>query len=107
MNHVSAIIVAANTVTLLFGTFVTLLAYRAYRRTDSPALRALAVGLGLVTVGTIAGGVLHQVTPTSLVTSIAVHSCFTAAGFVVLAYSLYADHGRHPPRTKPPSRLGE
>jgi len=94
MNHLTAIVVATNTITLVFGTAIVLLAYRAYHRTGSRALRALTVGLGLVTLGTLFGGSLHQLTGTGLLESIAVQSAFTAVGFVVLAYSLYVDHPR-------------
>ena len=89
MDDLSFVIVVANTVTLLFGTFVTALAFRAYRRTGSKSLRLLGLGLGLVTFGTLVGGLLHQVTSASLLASIAVYSVFTAVGFVTLSYSLY------------------
>lgn len=85
-------IVLAKVVTLAAGGFVTLLATRAYLRTGSPALRALAAGLGLVTVGGLLGGAVHQTTGVGIVGGVAVQSTFTAAGFLVLAYSLYARH---------------
>ena len=84
------VIVASKTATLLCGGFVTTLAYRASLRTHSPALRALAFGLGFVTVGALIAGGLHQVVGVPIGTGIAVQSAFTAFGFVVLAYSLYA-----------------
>lgn len=84
-------IAATQTVTMLAGGFVTLLAFRAYRRTGAPALRALSVGLGLVTVGALLAGVVDQVARTNLATAIAVQSTAMAVGFTVLAYSLYAE----------------
>jgi len=84
-------IAATQTVTLLAGGFVTLLAFRAYRRTGAPALRALSAGLGLVTAGALLAGVVHQVAHTDLATAIAVQSTAMAVGFAVLAYSLYAE----------------
>ena len=89
-QSLQTVIVLTNTVTLACGGLVTLLAGRAYRRTGSPALRALAAGLGLVTVGSLTAGVLHQFLGTPFETSVAVQSVFTAVGFAVLAYSLYA-----------------
>lgn len=89
---VETYIVLAEAVTLFVGGFVTFLAGRAYLRTGSPALRALAVGLGLVTVGGLLAGAVHQMTGVDLVGAIAIRSTFTAAGFLVLAYSLYARH---------------
>ncbi|NHN49853.1 hypothetical protein G9464_19990 [Halostella sp. JP-L12] len=85
------VIVASKTATLLCGGLVTTLAYRAYLRTRSPALRALAFGLGFVTVGALIAGGLHQLVGVPIETGIAVQGAFTALGFVVLAYSLYAN----------------
>lgn len=86
-----AYVVATQTLTLVAGGFVTLLAGRAYRRTGAPALRALAAGLGLVTLGALLAGALHQLAGVTVTTAIAVHTTANAAGFTVLAYSLYAD----------------
>ena len=91
MDHLSAVIVIANTITLVFGGAITGLAHRAAARTGSPALRSLSVGLGLVTLGTLLGGGLHQLLDAPLLASLAVQSIFTATGFVALAYSLYAE----------------
>jgi O-antigen/teichoic acid export membrane protein len=79
--------------TLSFGALLAGLSWRAYRRTTDPALRALAVGIGLVTVGAVLGGVLHRVVDVRLAVAVSVQSVFTAAGFAVLTYSLYAGPG--------------
>ena len=89
---VPVLFVAAQTATFVFGGAVTVLAVRAYRRTGSPALRALAVGIGLLTAGALLGGTLHQVAGLGLRTSVTVQSVATAVGFAVLTYSLYTDH---------------
>ncbi|WP_135852751.1 DUF7521 family protein [Halorussus salinus] len=86
----SAAVVALKTVTLALGGTITYFAFEAYRRTNVPALRALAVGFGLVTLGTVLGGVVHQFTALSIAGGIAVESLFMALGFAVLTYSLYA-----------------
>ncbi len=83
-------LVLTKAVTLLAGGFVTLLAVRAYRRTGSAALRALAIGLGLVTLGGLLGGAVHQFTGLDIRVGVGIQSTFTAIGFAVLAYSLYA-----------------
>lgn len=92
MESLSLVIVVANTITLLAGGAVTGLAYRAYRRTGSPALRALTIGLGLVTLGTLVAGSAHQIGEVKLLTGVAIQSIFTALGFIVLVYSIYATH---------------
>lgn len=83
-------VVAMNTVTLLCGGFVTVLAVRAYRRTGSQSLGALALGLGFVTIGALVAGVLHQLFGVDFATGVTIQSFFTAIGFGVMAYSLYA-----------------
>ena len=90
-NEVSVLLVAAKTVTLVCGGALTVLAARAARRTGSPALRALALGIGLLTVGALAGGLGHQYLGLSLEASVSVQSIFTAAGLGVMTYSLYAE----------------
>lgn len=89
---IQLIVVAANTVTLLAGGFVTLLAFRAQRRTGAPALRALTAGLGSITTGTLLGGLLHQSGVASLLVGGTVQSLFIALGFCFLAWSLVLTH---------------
>ena len=85
------LLVAAQTATLVFGGVITFLAVRAYRRTGSPALRALSIGIGLLTVGALVGGVLHQLFEVQLETGVVVQSVCTAAGFAFITFSLYTD----------------
>lgn len=85
----TTVLVVAKTVTAVLGTLLTVLALRACRRTGSPALRALAAGIGLVTVGALLGGALHQLVGVSLATGVAVQGVCTALGFAVLTYSVY------------------
>lgn len=83
-------VVALKSITLALGGTITYFAYNAFRRTDVPALRSLALGFALVTFGTVIGGVVHQFTSLSIESGIAVESIFVAAGFGILTYSLYA-----------------
>jgi threonine/homoserine/homoserine lactone efflux protein len=91
MSERALLLVVAKAATLTFGTLLTYFSYRAYRRTNSGALRALTVGIGLVTTGAILGGGLHQLAGFPLRTSVTVQSVFTAAGFAFLTYSLYTE----------------
>lgn len=81
-------IVSANTITLVAGGFVTLLAHRAHRRTGSSSLRALTVGLGAITAGTLLGGLLHQSGLAPLLVGVTVQSVCIALGFLLLGWSL-------------------
>lgn len=86
--YVETAVVVAKTVTLLFGSLITYFAYRAHRRTGSRALRALAVGFGVITLGAIVAGVVDQFTPLGLLYGIFVQSALTALGFAIIVYSL-------------------
>lgn len=87
----SIILIVAKTMTLVFGSLLTYLSYKAYRRTGSRALRTLTIGIGLLIVGAMLGGGLHQFVGLNLSTSVSVQSIFTATGFAVMTYSLYVD----------------
>lgn len=91
MLEFESYVMLTKAITILAGGFVTLLAYRAYTRTGAPALRALTAGLGLVTTGGFVGGAVHQLANLPIVVAVGIQSTFTALGFIVLAYSLYAE----------------
>ncbi|MFW6448549.1 MAG: DUF7521 family protein [Halobacteriota archaeon] len=76
------------TVILLIGGFVTVTAYRAYRRTSDRALLFLAIGFGLVTLGTFLAGAVYHLGLT-LAEGILIESLLVLLGFAIIAYSLY------------------
>ena len=90
MNEYTAIIAAANTATLLTGGAVALLAFRAYKRTGAAPLRALSLGFSCIIIGSILGGFAHLFGG-EVTLGVAIQSSFTAFGFAVLLYSLYAE----------------
>lgn len=96
MHALETFVIAMNTVTLVCGGLVTMLAARAYRRTRSPALGALMLGLGFVTVGAFIAGALHQLFGLDFETGVILQSAATAVGFAILAYSLYVNWSRSP-----------
>ncbi|MFB6219300.1 MAG: hypothetical protein ABEH77_09050 [Halobacteriaceae archaeon] len=91
MTHIPSAIVALKTLTLVLGGLVTYFAAKAYRRTGEPALRALAVGFGVVTLGALAAGALDQVLGADRSVALLVESLLTAVGFAVVVYSLYVE----------------
>jgi len=86
-------IVALKTVTLLLGGLITLLSYRAYRRTRAQSLRYLSLGFGIVTLGSLLAGVVDQVLQAGFQLGQLVESALVALGFAVIVYSLYASEG--------------
>jgi hypothetical protein len=90
--HVSTTVVVLKTLTLILGGSITYYAFKAYRRTASPALRALATGFGVVTVGALAAGIVDQLVPFfGPSVALIVESLFTTIGFAVILYSLYVE----------------
>jgi O-antigen/teichoic acid export membrane protein len=89
VNNTTVLLVVTKTVTLILGALITFLAYRAFRRQGAPALRALMVGFGLVTVGSVLGGALYHVAGVGFALGVGIESLVTAVGFGVLVYSLY------------------
>jgi O-antigen/teichoic acid export membrane protein len=88
MHETTILLVASKTVTLILGALITFLAYRAFRRQGERALRALMVGFGLVTLGSVAGGALYHVADVGFALGASIESLVTAVGFAVLLYSL-------------------
>jgi hypothetical protein len=91
MVHVETAIVVSKTITLVLGGLVTYLAFKAYRRTDASALRALSVGFGVITVGAIVGGLVDILSNLGVLFGVLVQSVLTMVGFAVIVYSLYAE----------------
>lgn len=89
--HVTTAAVLLKTVTLLLGGLITFYAFKAYRRTGSVALRALAIGFGVITLGALLAGIVDQLLPLDPSVALVVESLFTAAGFGVILYSLYVE----------------
>lgn len=87
----STAVVALKTITLLLGGLITYFAWSAYRRTGARSLRALTIGFGFVTVGSLLAGVAHQVLDTGLETGLLIESALIAVGFGVIVYSLYVE----------------
>jgi hypothetical protein len=87
--YTNLLIIGAKTGILLLGGSITYYAASAYRRTGDESLRALAVGFGVVTFGSLLGGILDQTLGVSLGVGVAVNSVLTAAGFAFILYSLF------------------
>lgn len=89
MPDITMLVVALKTLTLVLGGLITYFAVQAYRRTGAPALRALAIGFGIVTFGALLAGVIDY--PLALGTSytLIVDSALTTIGFAVIFYSVY------------------
>lgn len=77
-------------IALGLGAFIVYLAYMGYRRNASKPLLYAALGFGLITVGTLAEGVLFVVAGADLLAAIATGTLVTVFGFIAIIYSIYA-----------------
>ncbi|MFB6104135.1 MAG: hypothetical protein ABEJ57_03495 [Halobacteriaceae archaeon] len=91
MSNVVSLVITIKAIVLVLGALVTYYAGLAYRRTGSPALRALSIGFGLVTLGALSAGVVDVFLSVGRDQALVVESLFTAGGFGVILYSLYVD----------------
>ena len=82
----------ARGVTALVGLFVAALAYRGYRRNGSGKMRALAVGIGLLTAGVFAAVLLADVTGAGNGVVLLVRGLVTVIGLCVVLYALTSSH---------------
>lgn len=89
MIAVPTVVVVLKTATLCLGGLITYLAAKAARRTGATGLAYLAVGFGVVTLGSLLAGVADLFVPGDGSTALVVESALTALGFAVVAYSLY------------------
>lgn len=92
MTHPYAI-AALKTVTLALGLVITYYSVQAYRRTDAEPLAALALGFGIITMGSFTAGILDWFAPVSRDLALLVESAFTALGFAAIFYALFVDRG--------------
>ncbi|MFB6137750.1 MAG: hypothetical protein ABEJ42_05340 [Halobacteriaceae archaeon] len=90
MTH-EVLITVLKSVTLVLGGSITFYAYKAYTRTGSSALRALAIGFGTVTLGAILAGIVDQLLAVEPRLALVAESLFTTIGFAVILYSLYVE----------------
>jgi hypothetical protein len=87
--EVSLLVVVLKTVTLVLGCLITYLAAKAARRTSADGLLYLAVGFGVVTLGSLLAGVADQFLQVASGTALVVEAGLTAVGFAIITLSLY------------------
>ena len=90
MDRYALLIALANVTTLVAGGLVGRAAYRAFKRTAYPALRAVAFGVVFIIAGVVVGGLVHLAGGDVRV-AFTVQSAFTAGGFLTLLYALYVE----------------
>ena len=82
-------VIVLKTMTLGIGGFITYAAANAARKTGWQGLSYLAVGFGIVTLGSLLAGVADQLLRFDTHTTLVIESALTTVGFAVIGYSLY------------------
>lgn len=90
-------LIVGKLVVLLLGLFIATKAYRGFRRHHSTAMAYLAVGFGLISVGTAIEGLLFELAEVDIFLASAIQTVIAASGMLVILYSLYGDHPRRVP----------
>ncbi|RJT07114.1 hypothetical protein [Halococcus sp. IIIV-5B] len=93
MIWVETAIVVVKTMILLLGSAITFIAYKAYRQTGAPSLRALGVGFGVMTFGALLAGIADQLFGVSLEMGVLLNSVIVGSGLAIILYSLYLERG--------------
>lgn len=89
MEALVALLVVVKVFALVLGGVVSLMAYRAYRRTRMPGLQYFAVGLAVITLGTVLVGAFHHLGGASVTLGMVLESVIICAGFGVMIVGLY------------------
>jgi hypothetical protein len=88
---VATAIIVVKTGILILGGLISYFSYKAYRRTGSPALRALTIGFGIITFGAFLAGAFDMFVDVGLATGVLIDAILTFFGFAVITYSLYVE----------------
>lgn len=89
IDTITTLLVVAKILALILGSIVALLAYRAYLRTKIDGLQYFAVGLSIITAGTVLVGIFHHVIGLRSTVGMFIESLIILIGFVVMIVGLY------------------
>lgn len=78
----------ARGVTAVVGLFVAMLAYRGYRRNASTKMRALAIGIGLLTTGVFVAAMFTNMVGAGTGVVLLVRGLVTVVGLCVVLYAI-------------------
>ncbi|OYR86595.1 hypothetical protein DJ71_05955 [Halorubrum sp. E3] len=83
-----SVVSAARGVTAIVGLFVATLAYRGYQRNHSEKMRALAVGIGLLTAGVFVAVMIADLSGAENGAVLLVRGLVTVTGLCVVLYAI-------------------
>lgn len=83
-----SVVSVARGLTAIIGLFVAMLAYRGYRRNVSRKMRALAIGIGLLTAGVFVAVILADMAGAGNGIVLLVRGLVTVIGLCVVLYAI-------------------
>jgi len=83
-----SVVSVTRSVTALVGLFVATLAYRGYRRNGSTKMRALAIGIGLLTAGVFAAVIFAAMIGGGNGAVLLTRGLVTVVGLCVVLYAI-------------------
>ncbi|WP_425604749.1 DUF7521 family protein [Halobellus ordinarius] len=83
-----SVVSVTRSVTALVGLFVATLAYRGYRRNGSTKMRALAIGIGLLTAGVFAAVIFAAMIGGGNGVILLTRGLVTVVGLCVVLYAI-------------------
>lgn len=82
------IAIVSGGLTAVVGLFVSIQAYRGYKRNDAPRMRALAIGIGLLTTGAFLAAITADAVGVGDGVVLLVRGCMSVAGLSAVLYAL-------------------
>lgn len=82
-------LVIAKLVTVGLGLLITYQAYKGYRAHGNEAMRYVAIGFLLISVGAVIEGMLFDIVGLSIFVAGTIQTTIVAVGMLVILYSLY------------------
>lgn len=87
------LVIGLKTLTLVLGGAITYFAAKAAIRAGGRDLAALAIGFGVITLGSLAAGIADQALDIPHGQALILENALTTLGFGIIAYSLAATRG--------------
>lgn len=103
----TTILAILNGTAALVGAYVSVRAYRAYRRSEVRFLFLLTLGFATLTTALVVEGFVFEVLGWPLATAHVVEASFNLAAFVILAWSLHASGPTRSEQLEPQGEAGE
>lgn len=84
----SSVALLSRSLTAVVGLLIAVQAYRGYKRNDSPRMRMLGIGIGLLTTGAFLAAIIADAAGAGDGIVLLVRGCLSVAGLSAVLYAL-------------------